>query len=153
MPLNPAPLEDALRFILDTPPPNAALSAQRFAKAYADYAAGAVAGSYGPVVLTGTERPRLEALLRAALTAPVGAAPVLATAWATGLQLFWTGAVFGPAAATAVAGVPAVIGGLTALYLNLASTKAAAAAGTATVLDVATRTVIVVGPSGPQPVT
>lgn len=154
MALLPATMQQAFdRLFRIERPRFAGLAAQRLAAIYADYAQAATAGVYGLVVLTGTERPRLESALRAALALPQGSALSLALAWTGGLSVFWAGAAFvGGGAATVVAGAPLLTGALAGLFSNPLNTESVSAAGLATALDVATRTLVVGGPSGPQPV-
>ncbi len=126
-------------------------AAQKFAQIYFDYAVTA-ASAYGPFIPNGTEKPRLEALLAAAFSIPVGAAPVVASAWGAGIQLFWVGAIFGAGAGSAVPGVPAIIGGLSGALSNPLNTPESAAALMASAIDTGTRTLLIAGPSGPVPV-
>lgn len=126
-------------------------TARQFAQTYFDYALTA-ASAYGPFVPTGSEKPRLEALLVAAFSIPVGAAPVVAAAWGAGIQLFWVGAVFGTGVGSSVPGVPAIIGGVSAALSNPLNTSESAAALMASAIDIGTRTLLIAGPSGPVPV-
>lgn len=126
-------------------------AAQKFAQTYFDYAATA-ASAYGPFIPNGSEKPRLEAMLAAAFSIPVGAAPVVASAWGSGIQLFWVGAIFTAGTGSAVPGVPAIVGGLSAALSNPFNTPETAAALMASAIDAGTRTLLIAGPSGPVPV-
>jgi hypothetical protein len=126
-------------------------AAQKFAQTYFDYAVTA-ASAYGPFIPNGTERPRLESMLAAAFSVPIGAAPVVAAAWGTGIQMFWVGAIFGAGAGSVVPGIAAIVGGLSAVLSNPLNTPESAAAAMASVIDTGTRTLLIAGPSGPVPV-
>jgi len=125
--------------------------ARSLAQTYLQYALTA-SSVYGPFVPTGTEQPRLEAILAAALVPSVGAATAVAVAWGTGIQAFWVGAVFGVGVGSAVPGAPVMVGGLTSLLANPLNTAETAAAAMASLIDAGTRTLLIAGPGGPVPV-
>ena len=129
---------------------NGAQGASDFARAYFAYAAPAMS-AYGPFIPTGTEQLRLESILRASIL-PIGAPLLIAQAWGSGLQAFWTGAVFGTGAATALPGAAAVVGALNGVLSSNRNTAEVAAARMASAIDIATRTLVIGGPGGPVPV-
>lgn len=129
-----------------------ATAARLLSQAYFLYAATA-ASAYGPFTPTGTEVVRLQAMLRSALSSPVGAVTSISSAWGRGLLTFWVGAVFGTGVALPLPGVGLVQSQVSASLLVLGNTADSAALGLATALDAGTRTLTIGGMSGPVPVT
>ena len=149
MPLIPSTLQQALSAAFKSHPDSPRVAAQKFAKAYADYAQTAMALSSRPL-FTGLEAKLLEVTLYSAIANPkVGTPATLAAAWATGVASFWmappvvfTGGQVG-AVLQAATVIPIITPGLTACFANLANTEDLAAMTMATILDAATRTVMV----------
>lgn len=129
-------------------------SAQKMAKAYGDYAQMAMAGGIPPI-LTGLETMALQKTLYAVMSAPKAAtAATMAAAWATGVVSFWSAppVSFGPGKVIVAAlALPIITPGLTAVFLNGQNTAESSASQMATVLDLATKTVIVLMPVPPPP--
>jgi len=125
------------------------LAAQKMAKAYDSYARMAMAAGSTPI-LTGSEAQKLEQVLYSAISNPkIGMPPILAIAWATGVMSYWmvppvpfVGALNGMVLQAATA-VPIITPGLTACFSNIANTEDTCALLMSTVLDAATRTVMV----------
>lgn len=152
MPLNPTTLaEQFLRQFHSARISGRLDVARALADTYSQYALTA-SSAYGLFVPTGTEKLRLESILAAALVPSAGAATAVAVAWGTGIQAFWTGAVFGTGVGSVVPGVPVMVGSLTALLTNPLNTAESAAATMASLIDAGTRTLLIVGPGGPVPV-
>jgi hypothetical protein len=124
-------------------------AANKWARAYADYAQMAQADGIPPL-LTGAEAFMLENTLYAVLSSPKTATPAtMAAAWAAGIVSFWNAppVFFGPGTVvTASLAMPVILPLLTASFLNSRTTPEIAAASMASTLDAATRTVIVFMP-------
>lgn len=145
-------LRDGLGAALARPSNTALEAAGKQAAAYGRYATGALAGVV-PWVPTGTEEARLQGALLVGMV-PGGNPALLAASWAQGLAAFWLlpPAIFGPGVATAFGGAPLVVGGLTPLFSNPLNPASISALTMASILDAATRTVIVTLPVvGPVP--
>ena len=129
-------------------------AAQKWAKAYADYAQMAMAGGI-PGVLTGAEAKGLESKLYGVLSSPKSAtAGTIALAWATGVVSFWSAppVSFGPGKVIVAAlALPIITPGLTAVFSNTKNSPDSCAAQMASTLDTATKTVIVLMPVPPPP--
>lgn len=129
-------------------------SAQKQAKAYADYAQMGMAGGVPPV-LTGAEAKGLESKLSQVLSAPKSAtAGSIALAWATGVVSFWSSppVSFGAGKVLLAAlALPIITPGLTACFASIPKSPEACAAQMATALDLATKTVIILMPTPPPP--
>lgn len=129
-------------------------AAQKWAKAYADYAQMGMAGGI-PAVLTGAEAKGLESKLYSVLSAPKSAtAGSIALAWATGVVSFWSAppVSFGPGKVIVAAlALPIITPGLTAVFSNGKNTPEGCASQMASTLDSATKTVIVLLPVPPPP--
>lgn len=156
MTLNKASLKSALQAIFDgtadtTPadghadgtPTSAGDAGSKLAKAYFNYAGGAVFGPNLPT-LTGRDAA-LGTTLGGSLAVP-GLPATHAAAWGAGLAVFWAAvpvAGGGQAGVTAPpTGAAALVAALTTLYGNTANTAASAAQGLADALDTCTKTVI-----------
>lgn len=127
------------------------LAAQKMAKAYDDYAKTALAGAFPPI-FTGTEVQKLEKTLFSAISEPrAGAAPLIAAAWGAGVVAYWSAppVLFAgpiPGASMVLLAAPAmgiIVPALTACFQNSKNTEESAAALMASILDGATRTVMV----------
>ena len=129
-------------------------AAQQWAQAYATYAQMGMAGGIPPV-LTGGEAKGLESKLYGVLSAPKSAtAATIALAWATGVVAFWSAppVSFGPGKVIMAAlALPIITPGLTAVFSNGKTSAEACASQMASVLDGATKTVIVLLPVPPPP--
>ena len=152
MPLIPSILQKGLSDIAENYPDSASDAANKMAKAYADYARGAVAGGL-PITLTGGEEKRLAAALLSAFAGGNGTPATGAMAWAAGLTAFWLSppVVFGAGVVTVAlfpAVVPAVLGSIAAPSSDKSPPIAQVVQG----LDTATRTVLVLIPPSPTPV-
>ena len=146
MPLVSASLQKSLLDIYKAKPKSADEAAKKLAKAYDDYAKNAMALASTPV-FTGMEVTLLEKTLRPALNVP-GAPPILALAWGLGVMSYWMAPpvafVGAQAGAVTLALVqPIIVPGLTACFLNLANTEETCAATMATILDAATKMILV----------
>jgi len=157
MPLVVAQLQAELAAVFLAQPDSGAKSAKDMAAAYDNYCKAGLAGGAVPV-FTATEVKRLEGLLAGALADPkVGSAANLAMAWMNGLNSYWlappvqfaTPPILGMV--TAIAGIGAVSGGLTGVFSNTQNTEASAAQQIATILDAATKTVLVTFTAPPAP--
>lgn len=147
MALNPAGLNSSFQRIAKNPGEDKNDIADRWSKAYDDYAKTAQAGALLPQ-FTGTEVVRLRGIILTAISAPVPVPAVFANAWATGIASYWLTppvpfAGAGTGTPTAFPGQatlpPALISILSAPKPESISTPAAMA----TAIDVATRTIIV----------
>lgn len=129
-------------------------AAQKWAKAYADYAQMAMAGGI-PAVLTGAEAKGLESKLYSVLSAPKSAtASSIALAWATGVVSFWSAppVSFGPGKVVLAAlALPIISPGLTAVFSDTKTSPENCASQMASTLDSATKTVKVLLPVPPPP--
>ncbi len=162
MPLVVSTLASDLEAVFASQPLDAATSAKKMAMAYDSYCKAGMAGIACPV-FTGSEAPALESVLLGAISSPAaGGPPVIAAAWAAGIQAYWLSppVVFTAppilGTATAMLGAATVIPGLTAVFLNIANTSSTCAQTMAAVLDAATKTVLVTfttppPPAGPPP--
>ena len=154
MPLLPNVLQKGLLEISRSHPKSASDAAAKMAKAYADYARGALAAGV-PATFTGTEEKRLRVALESAFAGGNGTPATGAQGWAAGLTSFWLSppVIFGPGAV--VSAIPpfsiSVVGALSAIA---APSKAVEppVAQVAQGLDIATRSVMVFIPPGPNPV-
>jgi hypothetical protein len=124
-------------------------AAQKWARAYADYAQMGQADGIPPL-LTGGEALMLENSLYSVLSSPKTATPAtMAAAWAAGVVSFWNAppVFFGPGnVITASLAMPIILPLMTASFFNNRTTPEIAAAAMASTLDAATRTVIVLIP-------
>lgn len=140
--------------------------AQKFAKAYDDYAKGAMAIPASPV-FTGSEKTLLESAVKPALITPFsGAPPIIAAAITAGYVSYWSAPPVNFACplyagmVVAPAGAAALLPALTAVFLNTQNTEDSAAQQIASALDAATRLVMVLlipiippQPPGSPPIT
>ena len=162
MPLLKVDLEKEFKTIFsEQNPPN--IAAQKMAAAYDKYCQKGIAGGAKPV-FTGSEVKKLEGILFAAIASPVGAPPILAAAWAAGIQAYWLTppVVFQVVPIVGVAsvmpGAVAVPAIMTAGFANILNTEDMIAKIMATTLDTATKTLMVTftappPPAGPPPPT
>lgn len=153
MPLNPAPLQDALRQLSTTgKPADANTAAQKIAQAYQQYAMGATAGGF-PLATGGPGMATMQAPLAAALSILPGTAPLVAQGFATMVLSFWGGAVFTavpfPGIAAPPVATPALIAALTPLFSVPNNPVDLYAAQVAAALDACTRSVLVTIPQVP----
>lgn len=148
MPLVSTVIEQGFKAMIVTKPANGSAAATQLSNIYQAYAASAVAG-VAPPVFTGTEKVRFAAALQAVLSTPDHTAAEAAGAFVAAVTTFWLTppVLFGAGAVTAFAGAPALLAALTAFFGAFNDTDAAAA-GLATLLDVATKTItVVIGPT------
>jgi len=146
MPLVVATLENALRSIFQNPPKVLFDTADKWAKAYADYAAQATTvPTPATPLFTGLEPELFRGTLIATWTEPKTGSPATAAqAFVTALTTFWTlppvvftaGADSG--APVAVPGVAGLVPCLTGIFANIGNTAETAAAGVAACLHAAT---------------
>ena len=148
-----------VKAVFDSSPASAQAAANALAAAYHSYCSGAQFGASLPT-LTTAQRDAMAATLAAALTVP-GLPATAAGAYGTALTAYWTSIPVAGGSGTGVTtpptGTAAMVGALTACFLNLANTKGSAAASIATALDTCTRTVIATltlppGPPTPTPI-
>lgn len=160
MPLIVSQLEVGLKnaFAAQLQPPQ---TAQQLALAYDSYCKAGLAGGIPPL-FTGAEVKALEGILLGAIASPMGAAATFAAAWASGVQAYWLAppvAFTAPPIAGVTTGMPgaaAITSALTAGFSNIANTEDTIAKLMSTVLDTATKTVLVTfatppPPAGPPP--
>lgn len=152
MPLNPAPLQDAILRLSTTEKPGSPLeAAQKLASAYEQYCLGATAAGF-PLTTPGPGRAAMEQALALAFQMQPGMPPVVAQGYGAMVTLFWSAAVFTaapfPGVAAPPVAVPALIGNMTGLLAapNPAEVYAALAA---VALDACTRSVLVTLPQVP----
>lgn len=153
MPLLLPVLSQSLAAVFSGPALSPDAAAGRLASAYAGYAAGGMALGI-PWVPTGAEEQRLRLRLRAALVPETGSPVSMASAFTEGVLAFWlTPPVpFGPGVVTVIPGLIGLQTGLAAFFANPLNPSAAVASCVASLLDQATRTVVVVYPvTGPAP--
>ena len=159
MPLVPAQLIQGLLAVFKSQPSDTMVAAQQIAMAYDAYCKTAVAPP-GLPILTGFEAQVMAQVLAGGLSA--GAAPAVASAFGNGINSYWLTPpvifVGGPAAgvATAVGGLGVLISGLTSVFANTNNTNESAATQIGTLMDAATKTVVVTyatppPPAGPPP--
>lgn len=149
-------LASDIEAVLVSSPPSAALSAEALAQAYYDYARTGLFGASIPVITTAM-RDTMKATLEAGLQLP-GLAATAASAYSNAVTAFWTVPpvpVAGASGAGVVDGCPgagALVGSLSAVFANLANTKASCASGMASALQTATLTctaTLTLPPAGP----
>ncbi len=144
MALDASSLATALQAVFDASPATPADAADAFASAYNTYAGAGRFGTNVPA-LTG-RKAALAATLATSLALP-GLPGTFAAAWASGVNAFWTAVAVAsplPQAGTTAGcpGASTLTGSLSTLFANLTNTSATCAAGMATALDTATKSVI-----------
>jgi len=126
MPLNPAPLADAIAQVFSDKLNAPATIAQKLAKAYTDYASQGMFGT-GAASPTPASTTAMQGAILAAIASPQAGTPVMwGLAWANGLTAFWPGLpVTGgqSGAAIACAGAAACAAPITAAVANIMSTE------------------------------
>lgn len=152
MPLISSNMQSGFLKLQSNMPKDRPATAKKWAEIYDSYASGAQANGIPGLVLG--RKQVLEGILLPALMLPAGLPPVIAAAWSAGLVAYWGGVLFGPGVAAPPPGAAALIPALTALLLVPTNTPEFFALQLSTLLDVATKTVIVVFPPpiGPTPV-
>jgi hypothetical protein len=149
MALNPGSMVQGFTQLFNSDPSSPQIAAEKMATIYDSYAQTAMAGATLPV-FTGSQKSTLQSLLLAAISVPlIGAPPLIAAAWGSGLVAYWMAPpiiFLGPGMTGLVsvaAGCLSAIPALTTVYANPMNTPDSAAAQIATALDTATRTVLV----------
>lgn len=141
-------LKDGIKRVLDRKPRTTAQAASGFADAYNTYAQVAMAGAAIPT-FTGLEKAAFQSTLLAGINSNTGNPALIAQAWADAVNAFW---LLPPVPFTdgVNAGVPTAFPGLAILgpcligiFSNVNNTEETAAAGMASCLDTATRTITV----------
>jgi len=142
-------LEQGFLDIIKNPPKSAKASAQRIAKAYADYARPAT-GAGAPAAFTGAEISAMANAMAGSFQEK-GAPPLASNGIVSGVQAFWLAppVVFGPSPTVLWAGAPVLLGCLASLA-NPKISENAAAKRLARCFDTATKLVFV-QPPGPVP--
>lgn len=151
MPLVPTILQNEFLRVFKSTKNNTADSVARdLAGAYESYAQWASAGGIAFPAFTGLERLKLEKTLLAVMSFPKTSTSVAtATALANGVMAFWQAppVIFGPATpgvVTMAAGVaPAILAPAIPLLSNPSNPTELVALSLATIVDAATRTVLV----------
>ena len=161
MPLNATSLQSGFASVFRAQYSTAAEVARRIAEEYDKYCSMGMAPP-GKPVFRGVEKNAIQSAL-AACWGSVGSDPAMVAAvFAQSVQVYWLAPpvmfVGGPAmgVATSMAGAAALPAQIAAILSNLGNNEDLAALSLATVLDVATRTVLVVystpvPPAGPPP--
>jgi hypothetical protein len=120
--------------------------AQSIARAYDAYAAGAMAGLLTPAVRLPGQQAMVATLTAGLVNAPSGA--VFAQKMAQACMAYWLTPPMqfvgtGTGVATLMPGMPGLVAGLTALFASNQGTAPQAAQRMASLMDAATRTVVV----------
>ena len=153
MPLVVATLESGLEAVFLALPATGAQAAQMMADAYFAYASLGLFGASVPAFPTGSSL--LVAPLAAAMI-PIGTPAGFGAAWTAALSAFWIPAITVSGAQTGAvvgcAGAAAAAAGIAAVVANPLNTPGSAAAGIASVLDTATKTVSAALAPPPTPV-
>lgn len=166
MPLIAASMEAGFLSLSRNKPQDRPTVARKWAEIYDSYAQAALTANGGKFLFTGSEKSKLEGLLLPAVMLPMGVPATLAAAWVAGLTAYWGGppvtttpapipvAPFTvPGISAPPIGAPALLAGLTALYLTPSSTESVFAQSHAQLLDACTRTVLVTfAPGGAFPI-
>lgn len=142
--LDPSALESSLSSMLATAQPSAADAAMAMADAYDSYCSDAMFGASTPQVLPSAKAAMAATILGAIANPATGSPSTVASAWASGVAVYWLGVPVVGAQNGTTAGCPgaaSLTGSLTTVFSNTANTAATCSAGMAAAIHAATMTV------------